>query len=75
MNNVNENFEKIIHTLRTVMIFSLIFTILEAGYFIYNLSYGLVIPRMGIISTLIGTHLSINIIGLYIIYKTLKGIS
>lgn len=72
MNNKNENFKKTIKTLRTDIIYSLIFTILEAGYFIYNLSYGIVMPQINIISTLIGIHLGINIIALYRIYKILK---
>ena len=64
--------KKNIHILQSVIIYSLIFTVLEAGYFIYNLLNGVSIPGINIISTLIGIHLGINIIGIFTIYKTRK---
>lgn len=54
------------------MIYSLILTILEAAYITYILYKGIVIPRMGIITFLIGVNLGINIIDIYIIYKKLS---
>ncbi|AOT70927.1 hypothetical protein Gferi_15975 [Geosporobacter ferrireducens] len=72
MNNVNENFEKNIHTFRRSVIYSLIFTILEAAYIIYIIAIGIVIPGIGIICSLLGAHLGKNIVDLYIIYKKPK---
>ncbi len=72
MNNVDENFEKKIHTFQKSVIYSLIFTILEAAYIIYIIAIGIAIPGRSIISTLLGTHLGKNIVDLYIVYKKPK---
>lgn len=64
--------KKSIQILQSIIIYSLIFTTLEASYFIYNLLNGISIPGMNIICTLIGTHLGINIIGIFTIYKIRK---
>jgi hypothetical protein len=72
MNNENKYFKKNIHILRRDMIYSLILTILETAYIIYIVYNGIVLPRMRIISVLIGAHLVINIFDVYTIYTIYK---
>ena len=68
----NEYVKKNVNIIKSIIIYSFIFTILEAVYFIYNLADGIIIPHMSVISTLIGIHLGINIIGICISYKIRK---
>jgi len=69
MNNKNENFIRKIHILRRDMIYKLILTIFEALYITYISYIGIALPRINIITVLIGAHLAISIMDVYIMYK------
>lgn len=69
MNDKNENFIRKIHILRRDMIYKLILTIFEALYITYIVYIGIALPRINIIAVLIGVHLAISIVDVYIMYK------
>lgn len=69
MNDKNENFIRKIHILRRDMIYKLILTIFEALYITYILYIGIALPRINIITVLIGAHFAISIMDVYIMYK------
>ena len=55
--------------MRRDMIYKLILTIFEALYITYISYIGIALPRINIITVLIGAHLAISIMDVYIMYK------
>ena len=69
MNDANEKIKKKMNILRRDMIYKLFLTIFEAIYITYILYTGIVLPSVGIITIIIGAHLAISSMDVYIIYK------